>query len=277
MRRSRCCGFQLLLACSASLLFLVAFAGTRAAAQETGFLDRTVGLAGKRVRYQVYVPFDYTRSRDWPVILFLHGAGERGTDGLRQTEVGLGAAIRRSRDRFPAIVVMPQAPPESIWRGRVAEMSLAALDQTTKEFRVDRSRIFLVGLSMGGYGAWTLGLKHPEKFAAIVAVCGGILPPSHLTALDVGLRETDPYGELAGRLGGTPVWLFHGAQDSVVPVEESRRIHKAFHQAGFRINYTEYPHLGHESWDAAFSDALLWDWLFRQRKSEKDGGSNDER
>ncbi|HET6779097.1 MAG TPA: alpha/beta fold hydrolase [Gemmatimonadales bacterium] len=271
MRQSRCRNLQLLLACSGRLFFLICPAGTQAAAQQqTGFLDRTVPLAGKPVRYQVYVPFDYPSRQDWPVILFLHGAGERGTDGLRQTQVGLGPAIRRSQDRFPAIVVMPQAPPESIWRGTVAEMSVAALEQTTKEFRVDRSRTYVVGLSMGGYGAWTLALKHPRRFAAIVAVCGGILPPGHLTELDAGLREKDPYAELARRLGGTPVWLFHGARDSLVPPEESRRIHKAFNKAGYKINYTEYPDVGHESWIPAFGDPMLWDWLFQQRRSGPD-------
>jgi pimeloyl-ACP methyl ester carboxylesterase len=109
-----------------------------------------------------------------------------------------------SRVTGSSIIVMPQTPSESIWRGTVAEMSLAALEQTTKEFRADRNRTYVVGLSMGGYGAWTLALKHPTKFAAIVAVCGGILPPSHLTQLDAGLREEDPYAELARRLGSTP-------------------------------------------------------------------------
>ena len=260
------------------LFLLTLLPGSLAAAQQqTGFLDRTVALGGKPVRYQVYVSFDYASKREWPVILFLHGAGERGTDGLRQTQVGLGAAIRKSPDRFPAIIVMPQAPPESIWRGRVAEMSLASLEQTTKEFRGDKTRTYVVGLSMGGYGAWTLALKHPSRFAAIVAVCGGILPPSHFTQLDAGLREKDPYGELARRLGGTPVWLFHGAQDSLVPPEESRRIHRAFNQAGYKINYTEYPDVGHESWDPAFGDRMLWDWWFEQRRSARDGGGKHER
>ena len=260
------------------LFFLPLLAGSRAAGQQqTGFLDRTVLFGGKPARYQVYVPFDYTSKREWPVILFLHGAGERGTDGLLQTQVGLGAAIRKSPDRFPAIIVMPQAPPESIWRGTVAEMSLGALEQATKEFRGDRTRTYVVGLSMGGYGAWTLALKHPSKFAAIVAVCGGILPPSHFTQLDVALREKDPYAELARRLGGTPAWLFHGAQDSLAPPEESRRIHKAFNQASYKINYTEYPDVGHESWDPAFGDPMLWDWLFQQRRSARGGGGKHER
>jgi predicted peptidase len=253
---------------SGLLFLIIPLAGnTVTAQQQTGFLNRTVPLGGKPSRYQVYVPFDYTSTREWPVILFLHGAGERGTDGLRQTQVGLATAVRLWADRFPAIIVMPQSPPDSIWRGTVAEMSLAALEQTTREFRGDRTRTYVVGLSMGGYGAWTLALKHPRRFAAIVAVCGGILPPGHFTELDAGLREKDPYAELARRLGGMPVWLFHGALDSLVPPDESRRIHKAFSQKGFKINYTEYPDVGHESWDPAFADPMLWDWLFRQRRS----------
>ncbi len=244
------------------------------AQHQTGFLDRTVSFGTTPARYQVYVPFGYTPDREWPVILFLHGAGERGTDGLRQTQIGLGTAIRRNAASFPAIIVMPQAPPDSIWRGMVAELAMAALRKTLKEFRADRSRIYVAGLSMGGYGAWTLALKHSGMFAAIVAVCGGLLPPTHFTALDVGLGGKDPYAELARRLGGTPVWLFHGAQDSVVPPEESRRIHQGFHQAGFKINYTEFPGVGHESWDPAFADPMLWDWLFRQRRSGRDRGEN---
>ncbi len=258
-----------LILCSLALLLL---GSTATAQQQTGFLDRTVPLGGKPVRYQVYVPFDYTGKREWPVILFLHGAGERGTDGLRQTQVGLGSAVRLWADRFPAIIVMPQAPSESIWRGTVADMSLAALDQATMEFRGDRSRTYVIGLSMGGYGAWTLALKQPTRFAAIVAVCGGVLPPGHFTELDAGLKGKDPYAELAQRLGGTPAWLFHGAQDSLVPAEESRRIHRAFNQAGHSINYTEYPDVGHESWDPAFADPMLWTWLFQQRRSRTDRG-----
>src|SRR5688500_19045308 len=102
MRRSRSCGSQLLLAFGGTVMFLISLAESRVAAQQqTGFLDRTVAMAGKSVRYQVYVPFEYRAgSGEWPVILFLHGAGERGTDGLRQTGIGLGAAIRHSPDRF---------------------------------------------------------------------------------------------------------------------------------------------------------------------------------
>ncbi len=239
---------------------------TARAQQETGFLNRSVPLGGSTSRYQVYVPQDYTRGREWPVILFLHGAGERGTDGLRQTQTGLGTAVRLHPDRFPAVIVMPQAPPDSIWRGTVAEAVVAALEAAIKEFRGDRSRIYLVGLSMGAYGSWTMALKRPRMFAAIVAVCGGLLPPTHFTELEVGLRESDRYAELARRLAHIPVWLFHGALDSLVLPVESRRIHAAFHNAGAKSNYTEYPDVAHESWDPAFADPMLWQWLFQQRR-----------
>jgi predicted peptidase len=236
------------------------------AQQETGFLNRRVVLGGSTSRYQVYLPQDYTRAREWPVILFLHGAGERGTDGLRQTQTGLGTAVRLQPDRFPAVLVMPQAPPDSIWRGTVAEAAVAELETAIKEFRGDRRRIYLVGLSMGAYGSWTMALKRPRMFAALVGVCGGLLPPSHFTELEVELRESDRYAELARRLAHIPVWLFHGALDSLVLPAESRRIHAAFHKAGAKSNYTEYPDVGHESWDPAFADPMLWQWLFQQRR-----------
>lgn len=239
-----------------------------AAQQETGFLNRTVEVGGKPARYQVYLPYEYNPAKEWPVILFLHGAGERGTDGLRQTEVGLGRAIRENPRRFPAIVVLPQAPTDSIWRGSVAEGALAALERSIRGFHGDRSRLYLAGLSMGGYGVWTLALQRPAMFAAVIAVCGG-LPPAHFKQPGVAGNDADSYLNVVRRLAGTPAWLFHGAADSVVPVTESRRLHAAFNQAGSPVYYTEYPGVGHNSWDPAFSDPMLWDWLFTQRRAAR--------
>lgn len=119
---------------------------------ETGFFNRTTVVDGLEYPYQVYVPREYDGTRGWPVILFLHGAGERGTDGLLQTEVGLLSAVRRTPEQYPAITVAPQAPPDSIWQGRPAQAALQALDRTIEEFRTDASRICLTGLSMGGSG-----------------------------------------------------------------------------------------------------------------------------
>src|SRR5437879_235315 len=123
---------------------------------QTGFLDRRVSVASQSHHYQVFVPFSYTPSQRWPVILFLHGAGERGDDGLLQTQVGLGAAVRQNAARFPAIIVFPQMPAESAWTGTPAQVAIAALEQVSREFQVDSDRVYLTGLSMGGNGVWYL-------------------------------------------------------------------------------------------------------------------------
>lgn len=139
---------------------------------QTGFLDRSIEHGGTRYPYQVYVPSNYDASVTWPVVLFLHGAGERGNDGLLQTEVGIGTAIRRYPQRYPAIVVMPQAPRDTFWGGSPGDAAMAALDQTCKEFNTDARRVYLTGLSMGGHGSWMLAYRHVERFAAALVVCG---------------------------------------------------------------------------------------------------------
>src|ERR1700687_3551652 len=141
---------------------------------ETGFLNRSVSIEGSTHRYQVYVPATYRSSVAWPVILFLHGSGESGTDGLRPTEIGLGTALRRHPDRYPALVVFPQTPSEKNGNAVTARIALAALDQTRNEFSADADRVYLTGLSMGGSGAWYLAYQHPERFAALVPICGWV-------------------------------------------------------------------------------------------------------
>jgi predicted peptidase len=141
---------------------------------ETGFLNRTVTVGRALSRYQVYVPHSYDPASSWPVILFLHGAGERGADGLIQTEVGLGPAIRRFPERYPAIVVFPQAPKDSLWQGASAQMAMAALEQTIREYSADVRRLYLTGLSMGGHGSWYLSYHHPDRFAAVAPICGWV-------------------------------------------------------------------------------------------------------
>src|SRR5919198_2771387 len=179
------------------LLVVVAYnSNAYARARDTGFLNRTVTVGATTYRYQVYVPSDYTPKKRWPVILFLHGIGERGDDGLRQTEVGIGRAIRLYAERFPSIVVFPQCRRDAAWPGEMEVQALKALDQTVKEFRGDPQRLYLTGLSMGGYGAWAFAALHPGKFAAIVPICGGILPrPGLPLSPEVAaiVRSPDPY------------------------------------------------------------------------------------
>src|SRR5207244_13256028 len=117
-------------------------------------------------------PFSYTASQRWPVILFLHGAGERGDDGLLQTQVGLGAAVRQNAARFPAIIVFPQMPAEAAWTGTPAPVAIAALEQVSREVQVDSDRVYLTGVSMGGNGVWYLAYRYPSRFAPLVPICG---------------------------------------------------------------------------------------------------------
>lgn len=134
-----------------ALALLGLAAAARAAPRETGFLDRTVKLGPASYKYQVYVPQGWSKDRLGPVILFLHGAGERGEDGLFQTEVGLGRAIRRHPDRFPAVVVFPQCRAGVWWNDPAMEsQALAALDAAMREFRGDSARVYFMGISLGG-------------------------------------------------------------------------------------------------------------------------------
>jgi len=219
----------------------------------TGFLDRTTRVADTTYRYVVYVPFDWTPDRAWPVILFLHGAGERGTDGLRQSEIGLGRAIRLNPDRVPAIVVFPQLPPDQRWLDEPADAAKQALDASIAEFHGDPRRLYLTGLSLGGYGVWHLALAHPGRFAALVPVCGGI-------------ASTNKPGAVARALRHLPVWMFHGSADDIIPVNESRRMNAALRREGADVRYTEYKGVGHNSWERAYAEPELWRWLFTQRQ-----------
>jgi predicted peptidase len=238
---------------------------------ETGFLDRTVTAAGETYHYQVFVPETFDRSKKWPVILFLHGSGERGDNGRLQTDVGLGRAIRQYGGNLPFVVVMPQCRSDDHinWTDAAMEnQALAALDAAIKEFHGDRTRIYLTGLSMGGYGTWDLAAKYPGRFAAYVPICGGIRAPADSSRLHVALVDdpaiSDPYAETAKRIGKTPVWIFHGADDPAVPVDESRKMAAALQAAGGNMKYTEYPGTGHNSWDKAYAETGLIDWLLAQ-------------
>jgi predicted peptidase len=237
---------------------------------ETGFLNRTMQIARDQYRYQVFVPSNYNRHTSWPVVLFLHGSGERGSDGLLQAEVGLGHAIRYAGADFPFLVVFPQCRRDRFWTDAdMQTVALTALNQTIKEFHGDPEHIYLTGLSMGGYGVWEIALHNPGKFAAYVAICGGLYPlkdyPNLHSTLINDPAIKDPYAEVARHIGKTPVWIFHGDADPTVPVEESRKMAKALQDAGGNVRYTEYPGLPHNSWDKAYAEPELIHWLMQQK------------
>jgi predicted peptidase len=236
---------------------------------ETGFLDRAITLQDTTYRYQVFVPEDWTPHEKWPVILFLHGSGERGDDGMDQTDVGIGTAIRSDRGHFHAIVVMPQCRKNTWWtQPPMDDLAMATLQAASKEFHGDPRRTYLTGISMGGYGSWHLAQKYPGKFAAMVVICGGIHPPEATLKAHPELVKFAPpdgpkaYAEAAARIGKIPVWIFHGADDNIVPVAESQRMAEAMKAVGAEVRYTEYPGVRHVSWDKAYDEPKLYPWLF---------------
>ncbi|NYZ63635.1 prolyl oligopeptidase family serine peptidase [Luteimonas deserti] len=235
-----------------------------------GFVRRELHSGQRRDAYQVFVPAA-SAPRPLPVVLFLHGSGERGNDGEQQTRAGLGPYLRTRMDTFPALVVFPQSPEGTSWEGETATMALATLDAATDAFDGDRSRTALTGMSRGGYGTWSLALREPARFAALVPVCGGITPPGTRPDLDTLQVDStraaaDPFADAARRLRHIPSWLFHGARDDVVPPDQSRRMHAALRAVGADVRYTEFPDANHNSWDAAYRTEALWSWLFAQRR-----------
>lgn len=254
----------------ACLMLVLALAlPARAKKYETGFLDRTIALQGSTYKYQVFLPEDWTPHQKWPIILFLHGAGERGDDGLQQTDVGIATEIRNDRGRIPAIVVMPQCRKNLWWiEPPMDDLAMAALDAATKEFRGDTQRTYLTGISMGGYGTWHLAEKYPGRFAALVVICGGIHPPAATLKAHPELAKWTPadipksFSDVAARIGKIPTWIFHGTDDDIVPVTESRRMYAAMKEISADVHYTEYPGLRHVSWDKAYDEAKLFPWLF---------------
>jgi predicted peptidase len=231
---------------------MLAFAVSQAADKdERGFIDRVFKDGDKESKYVIFVPHDYKGDKEYPLILFLHGAGESGTDGKKQAAVGLGAAIKKQEKTFPFIAIFPQADKASrtSWHADspYAQRALKILEQTQKDYKVDAKRIYLTGLSMGGYGTWNIAPAMPTKFAAIAPVCGAGNPAD------------------AAKFKDVPCWAFHGDKDTAVKVEGSRDMVKALKEAGGNPKYTEYPGVGHNSWDKAYGTDELYDWLLAQK------------
>jgi len=261
----------------AALLLALALAAPAAAASvSTGFLDRTVKVGREAYRYQVYVPSDYSTSKAWPLIVSLHGNGRQGSDGMLQTGTDFAVRIRENRGPFPAIVVFPQAKAGTRWfYPAMEQLVMAELDRTISEFRVDPARVYLQGYSMGGTGGYRLAAKWPERFAAVVVVAGRISAGANYTAEEIeidraanpAVAATDPFSAFAAKLGKTPLWIFHGDADAVVPVEDSRHLVAALKEMGAPVRYTELPGADHMDAPAkSYADPELFRWLFDQHR-----------
>ena len=253
------------------LLLATRLCGDDAHSSDRFFLHRIVTVDGSAYRYQVYVPPNWSTSVQWPVILFLHGAGGYGSDGATQMKEGLAPAILRHPERFPAIAIFPQSPANGTpgWQEIGGRIALAALDKTMVEFGGDKSRVTLTGLSIGGNGAWFLAYQHPERFAGLLVVCGfvsermgsmyPILYPSLITDME------DPSAAVAQKLAHIPTWIFHGDADHTVPVEHSRRMATALRTLGASVQYTELAGVDHNAWDFTYDRPDVASWLLHQK------------
>jgi len=210
---------------------------------------------GKTVEleYLLFLPSGYgdEKAKRWPLMLFLHGAGERGSD-IKKVAVHGPPKNVATHPEFPFILVSPQCPEGEKWS---SETLLALLDQVERTYAVDKTRVYLTGLSMGGYGTWDLGLKHPERFAAIAPICGGGNTVDALLASN------------AQALKSLGVWAFHGAKDPTVSLQESERMVDALKRAGVSdLKLTVYPEAGHDSWTETYNNPDLYTWMLKHQR-----------
>jgi poly(3-hydroxybutyrate) depolymerase/prenyltransferase beta subunit len=218
-----------------------------------GFHLRTVQAPDGERKYTLYLPSGFDPSKTYPVILFLHGAGERGADGVRPAQVGIGPALLAHPEAYQAIVVIPQCHPQRTWAADSdeAKAALAALDQVMSQFKTDSNRVYLTGLSLGGAGTWSIAAAHPERFAAIVPVCGFGNP-----------QQVKPLKDL-------PVWSFLGDADMDRIVTSTRAMLNALRDLGAQPRQTEYRGVGHNSWDRAYNDLEMVHWLLSQSRKRE--------
>jgi predicted peptidase len=226
----------------------------------TEFEKSTISEGADSIPYRLFRPRTLEENRKYPLVLFLHGAGERGDDNDAQLRHGLARlASPEIQSKHPSFILAPQCPKGKKWsevdwsqpKSQLPEkpsssllLALKVLDQLIQQMPVDPKRVYLTGISMGGYGTWDAATRWPDRFAAAVPVCGG--------------------GDdlQAARLTRLPLWCFHGDQDKAVPVSRSRDMIDAIKSAGGTPKYTEYPGVGHNSWDKAYTEPDLYDWLF---------------
>jgi len=199
--------------------------------------------------YLLFLPQDYGKEqgKKWPLMIFLHGAGERGSDVNKVKTHGPPKVVEQKKD-FPFILVSPQCPEGQGWE---PEEVIALLDEIQGKYKVDPDRVYLTGLSMGGFGTWETATQHPERFAAIAPICGGGRP------------------FMARRLKSLPTWVFHGEKDNVVPIKRSEEMVEAVKAAGGDVQFTRYLEAGHDSWTESYNNPKLYEWFLSHTRGEK--------
>ena len=244
-----------LLVAAVAVLVLAPLSAGQKTEIKHGFLNKVYKDPEGESKYVLFVPHSYRGDKDYPLILFLHGAGERGTDGLAPVKQGIGNAIKfkNGESKFPCFVLFPQCrPAPANWQasGLDAKRAIAMVDETMKTYKIDRQRVCLTGLSMGGAGTWSLAAAYPDRWAAIVPICGGV--------------KTDMVSGVASKIKDIPCWAFCGDQDK--PVVGMRAMVGALKQAGGNPRYSEFPYVHHNSWDPAYVTPELVPWMQAQSR-----------
>lgn len=208
------------------------------------------------LKYLLYLPEDYDKKPDvkWPTILFLHGMGERGDDIELVKKHGIPKIVEKKKG-FPFIAISPQCPLISMWTVMIDELHDLLVD-ALQRYNIDETRVYLTGLSMGGFGAWHLAAAYPDLFAAVVPICGGMV-------LGEGFQEK------IKALKDIPIWIFHGAKDKFVPVKVSKELYNALKKIGGNVKLTIHPKLGHDSWTITYNNPRLYQWLLKQKRQPR--------
>jgi predicted peptidase len=236
-----------------SNLFSGFLTSTFSGGRQGEIVNRNIFLENENYVYQLYHPAEMKTGEKLPLITFLHGIRERGTGGYISGM--FGQVVKQYLKQMPAIVLLPQCRPNVYWTdSKMDEMVMRQIEAVSSEFSIDENRKYLMGISMGGYGVWHFGSNYPNEFAALVSICGG----SPLTS---GNR----FAPVAEKIGKTPAWLFHGAEDAVVQVSESRNLVAAIRENSGYVKYSEYPNVGHNVWLNALGEKELLPWLLEQK------------
>ena len=221
----------------------LAFADTQTPASYSGDVVIKVSY-----NYLLSKPASYEAdtTKKWPLVIFLHGSGERGDDLELLKKHGPPKLIAAGQ-KFPAVIASLQCAPNSLWNPHGVK---AVTDHLIKTERIDPNRVYLTGLSMGGFGTWDTAFEYPDTYAAIAPICGG-----------AGVRWI-----MTERIKHLPAWIFHGDKDSAVPVEFSHKMHDALKKIGAPVKLTIYPGIGHDSWTQTYDTPEFWSWLFEQKR-----------
>jgi predicted peptidase len=216
-------------------------------------LTRDLAIENENYAYQLYLPPAIKQGANLPLITFLHGIRERGRGGYISGM--FSQLVRQYLKEIPAVVLLPQCRPNKFWSdAQMEQMVVRQIETVGAEFSIDGARSYLLGVSMGGYGVWHFAARYPKKFAALVSICGG----SPVTS---GNR----FSSIAEKVGKTPAWLFHGAEDRIVQVSESRSLVAALKANRGNVKYSEYENVGHNVWLNALGEKELLPWLLAQK------------